>query len=198
MGVQGIDTQTQLSRPLLLSCRIRLPCVDKVYTRSQAEPGPTRLLPNHLELSQTNEHGQCTPTGRYRPSTHQEDCCLPHGTHKPNDRCQLFHHQPAASRLMSRKSFMRTVTPPDSSAGSSRLQLWKDSLTDIPSKWDWRWQCLCRLDLERTGSVGDPHRGEPCENNGEEMGLSRRRPVGGLRLRGSTYDGPLPLLAAAY
>ena len=73
MGVQGIDTQTQLSRPLLLSCRIRLPCVGKVYTRAQAEPGPTRLLPNHLGLPQTNEVGQCTPTGRYRPSTHQDD-----------------------------------------------------------------------------------------------------------------------------
>ena len=48
MGVQGIDTQTQLPRPLLLSCRVRLPCVGKVYTRAQAEPGPTRLLPNHL------------------------------------------------------------------------------------------------------------------------------------------------------
>ena len=65
-----------------------------------------------------------------------------------DDRHQLFHHQPAASRLKSRKSFMRTVTPLDSSASSIRLQLWKDSLADD-----------------------------------EEMGLSRRCPVGGLRLR---------------
>ena len=36
-------------------------------------------------------------------------------------RHQLFHHQPAASRFKSRKSFMRTVTPLDSSASSSRL-----------------------------------------------------------------------------
>ena len=50
-----------------------------------------------------------------------------------DDRHQLFHHQPAASRLKSRKSFMRTVTPLDSSASSSRQQLWKDSLTDVPS-----------------------------------------------------------------
>ena len=133
MGVQGIDTQTQLSRPLLLSCRIRLPCVGKVCTRAQAEPGPTRLLPNHLRLPQTNELRQCTLAGRYRSSTHQEDCCLPHGTYTPNDRHQIFHHQPAASRLKSRKSFMRTVTPLDSSASSSRLQLWKDSLTDVLS-----------------------------------------------------------------
>ena len=46
-------------------------------------------------------------------------------------RHQLF--QPAASRLKSRKSFMRTVTPLDSSASSSRLGLWKDSLTDVPA-----------------------------------------------------------------
>ena len=36
--------------------------------------------------------------------------------------------------------------------------------------------------------------GGPCENSDEEMGLSRRRPVGGLRLRGATDDGPPPLL----
>ena len=46
---------------------------------------------------------------------------------------QLFHHRPAASRLKSRKSFMRTVTPLDSSASSSRLRLRKDSLTDVPA-----------------------------------------------------------------
>ncbi len=34
----------------------------------------------------------------------------------------------------------------------------------------------------------------PCENSDMEMGLSRRRPVGGLRLRGATDDGPPPLL----
>ena len=46
---------------------------------------------------------------------------------------QLFHHQPDASRLKSRKSFMCTVTPLDSSASSGRLRLWKDSLTDVPA-----------------------------------------------------------------
>ena len=38
------------------------------------------------------------------------------------------------------------------------------------------------------------HRGVPCENSDAEMGLSRRRPVGRLRLRGATDDGPPPLL----
>ena len=28
----------------------------------------------------------------------------------------------------------------------------------------------------------------------DAQGLSRRRPVGGLRMRGATYDGPPPLL----
>ena len=124
-----LDPQTQLSRPLLLSCRVRLPCVGKVYTRAQAETGPTRLLPNHLGLPQTNTFGQRTHTGRYRSSSHQEDGCLPRGTHTTNDIRQT----PAASRLKSRKSFMRTVTPLESSASSSRLRLWKDSLTDVPA-----------------------------------------------------------------
>ena len=57
-------------------------------TRAQAEPGPTRLLPNHIGLPQTNELGQSTHTGRYRSSSHQGDCCIPHGTHATNDRRQ--------------------------------------------------------------------------------------------------------------
>ena len=57
-------------------------------THAQAEPGPTRLLPNHLGLPQTNELGLCTHTSRYRPSSHQEDCCLPHGTYTTNNRRQ--------------------------------------------------------------------------------------------------------------
>ena len=133
MGVQGIDTHPQLSRPLLLSCRIRLSCVDEISTRAQAEPGPTRLLPNLLGLPQTNELGGCKPTGRNRPSSHHEGCCLSHdGTHTTDAGHQLFHHQPAACRLKSRKSLMRTVTPLDYSASSSRLRLWEDSLTDVP------------------------------------------------------------------
>ena len=38
------------------------------------------------------------------------------------------------------------------------------------------------------------HTGGPCEISDEEMGLSQRRPVGGLRLRGATDDGPPHLL----
>ena len=100
---------------------------------------------------------------------------------------------------------MCTVTPLDSSASSSRLRLWKDSLTDVPSSVkmgleaaeslpagsgeDWPcWRAINRL---RTG-VGR------AKKNDEEVGLSRRRPVGGLRLRGATYDGPPPLLPPIY
>ena len=48
-------------------------------------------------------------------------------------RHQLFHHQPAASRLKSRKSCMRKGMSLASSASSSRLRLWKDSLADVPA-----------------------------------------------------------------
>ena len=67
------------------------------------------------------------------PHIRRTVACRMERTIKTTDaRHQLFHHQPTASRLKSRKSFMRTVTPLDSSASSSRLRLWKDSLTDVP------------------------------------------------------------------
>ena len=50
----------------------------------------------------------------------------------PDTNCSIM-HRPAASRLKSRKSLMRTVTPLNSSASNSRLRLWKDSLTDVPA-----------------------------------------------------------------
>ena len=90
------------------------------------------LLPKHLGLPQTNKLG---PTGRYCPSpphTRSTVACRMERTRQTTDaRHQLFHHPPAASWLKSRKSFMHTVTPLDSSASSSRLRLWKDSLTDV-------------------------------------------------------------------
>ena len=68
------------------------------------------------------------------PHIRRTVACRMERTRQTTDvRHQLFHHQPAASRLKSRKSFMRTVTPLDSSASSSRLRLWKDSLTDVPA-----------------------------------------------------------------
>ena len=83
---------------------------------------------------------------------------------------------------------MRTVVPLDSSASSSRLRLWKDSLSDVPasvkmglevaeslpagSGEDW----LCWRDINRLRTGGGP-----CENNDEKMGLSRQRPVGRRR-----------------
>ena len=117
-------------------------------------------------------------------------------------RHQLFHHQPAASRLKSRKSFMRTVTPLDSSASSGRLRLWKDSLTDVPASVKMGLEVAESLpagsgeDWLALLAVSKPtaHRGGPCENSDEEIRLSRRRPVGGLRLRGARDDGPPHLL----
>ena len=181
---------------MLLSCRIRLSCVDEISTRVQAEPGPTRLLPNHLGLPQTNELGECTPTGRNRPSSHHEGCCLSHGTHTTDAGHQLFHHQPAACRLKSRKSFMRTVTPLDSCEQQQTATLGRqpDRRATLRQSGTgggrvfagWIWRGLALL----ASSEPTAHRGGPCE---EEMGLSLRGPVGGMRLWGATDDGPPPL-----
>ena len=82
---------------------------------------PTNLDSVHLQA------GIAPPHIRYV-------ACRMEQTRQTTDaRHQLFHHQPAVIRLKSRKSFMRTVTPLDSSASSSRLRLWKDSLTDVPA-----------------------------------------------------------------
>ena len=68
------------------------------------------------------------------PHIRRTVACRMERTRQTTDaRHQLFHQQPAASRLKSRKRFMRTVTPLASSASSSRLRLWKDSLTDVPA-----------------------------------------------------------------
>ena len=68
------------------------------------------------------------------PHIRRTVACRMERTRQTTDaRHQLFHHRPAASRLKSRNSFMRTVTPLDSSASCSRLRLWKDSLTDVPT-----------------------------------------------------------------
>ena len=80
-------------------------------------------------------------------------------------RHQLFNHQPAASRLKSRKSFMRTVRPLDSSPSNTRLQMWNTKLTDVPTSTkmgleaaetlpagsDQEWLCWRSLNRLRTG-----------------------------------------------
>ena len=112
MGVQGIDTQTQLSRPLLLSCRICL-----VYTRA-CKLNPTqhdccRIISDCLKP--TNLDSVHLLAGIAPPHIRRTVACRMERTHKQ------FHHRPAASRFKLRKSFMRTVTQLDSSASSSRL-----------------------------------------------------------------------------
>ena len=67
----------------------------------------------------------------FRHQTRHAVACRMERTRQTTDaRHQLFHHQPAARRLKSQKSFYAHSR---SSASSSRLQLWKDSLTDVPS-----------------------------------------------------------------
>ena len=83
---------------------------------------PTNLDSVHLLAGIAPPHIRRTVACRMEPTRQTTDA-----------RHQLFHHRPAASRLKSRKSFMCTVTPLDSSASSSRVRLWKDSLTDLPA-----------------------------------------------------------------
>ena len=54
----------------------------------------------------------------------------------------------------------------------------RDVHASTVSQWDWRWPSLCRLDLKRTGSVGEPltdcaQEWAVRKNSDEEMGLSR-------------------------
>ena len=83
-------------------------------------------------LKPTNLESGHLLAGIAPPHIMRAGACRMERTRQTPDTNLLFHHQPAACRLKSRKSFMRTVTPLDSSASSSRLQLWKDSLTDVP------------------------------------------------------------------
>ena len=131
------------------------------------------------------------------PHIRRTVACRMERTRQTTDaRHQLFHHRPAASKLKSRRKslMMRTFMPLDSSASNSRLRLWKDSRTDVSASVNMGLEVAEYLPA---GSGEDWlcwRRGGPCENSDEEMGLSRRRPVGGLRLRGATDDGPPPLL----
>ena len=54
----------------------------------------------------------------------------------------------------------------------------------------WMWRGLALL----ASSEPTAHRSGQCESSDEGMGLSRRRPVGGMRLRGATDEGSPPLL----
>ena len=87
--------------------------------RAQAEPGLTRLLPNHPGLPQTDSVHLLA--GIAPPHIRRTVACRMERTQQTPDarHHQLFHYRPAASRLKSRKSFMRTVTPFDSSVSST-------------------------------------------------------------------------------
>ena len=93
-----------------------LPCMNKFYTCAQAQPGPTRLLPNHLGLPQTNELGQCNLlAGIAPPHIRRALACRMERTRQTTDaRHQLFH--PVASR--------RSRGPIDNISYLGPLDLW--------------------------------------------------------------------------
>ena len=153
-------------------------------------------------LKPTNLNGVHILASIAPPHTRRTVACRMELTCKTTDvRHQLFHHRPAASRLKSRKSFVRTVTPLDSSTSSSRLRLWKDNSTDVPASVKMEPEVVEYLPAGSGGlallasSQPTAHKGGPCENSDDEMVLSRRRRVGGLRMLGATDDGPPPILS---
>ena len=113
MGVQGIDTQTQLSRSLLLSCRIRLPW----WARSTYAPKMNRALHDCCRiisgcLKPTNLDSVHLLAGIAPPHIRRTVACRMERTRQTtDDRHQLFHHQPAASRLKS-GGFLVARNPP--------------------------------------------------------------------------------------
>ena len=136
---------------------------------------------------QTNGIGQWTPTGRYRPSSHQEDCCLPYGTHTTNDRHQTptvpsptsCYQIEVAEELHAHSQPARLVCKQQQTAALERQPGRRAILRKngtgggrVFAGWIWR------------GLAQTAHRRGLFENSDEEMGLSRRRPVGRLRLRG--------------
>ena len=108
-------------------------------------------------LKPTNLDSVHILVGIASPHIRRPVACRMERTRQTTDaRHQLFNHQPAASRLKSRKSFMRTVTPLDSSASSSRLRLLKDRLTDVPASVKMAgsgedWLCWRALDRSAQG-----------------------------------------------
>ena len=136
LGVQGNDTQTSC----LALCYSATEYACHVWARSihahklnPALHDCCRIISGCLKP--TNLDSVHILAGIAPPHIRRTVVCRMERTRQTTDaRHQLFvHHQPAASRLKSRKSFMRTVTALDSSASSSRLRLWKDSLTDVPA-----------------------------------------------------------------
>ena len=158
MGVQGNDTQTQLSRPLLPSCRVRLPYVGKVYTRAQAEPSPTRCCRIISGcLKPTNLDSVHILAGIAPPHIRRTVACRMERTRQTTDtNCSITNQLLAdwsrgrASCAQSRRS-TRLQAAADCGSGKTAWETCQP-----PSKWDWRWPSLCRLDLERTGSVCEP------------------------------------------
>ena len=126
-----------------------LPCVDKVSTRAQAEPGPTRLLANHLGLPQTNKLGQCTywpispllTSGGLLPAAWNAHDRRQTPTSSITNQLLADWSRGRASCAQSGRS-TRLRAAADCGSGKTAGQTCQP-----PSKWEWRWPSLCRLSL---------------------------------------------------
>ena len=103
-----------------------------------------------------------------------------------NRKCFFFRQTAPLIRitnqLLADRSSRGRVSCAATRSSSSRLRLWKGSLTDVPAS-----QARPRLRHNGTGCAESLPAG-----SGEDWLCWR--PVGGLRLRGATDDGPPPLM----
>ena len=123
--------------PAVSPTAIQLPntpalCGQGLHTRASS----TRPYTTAAESSPaaSNQRAWTVLAGTAPPDIRMTVACRIERTQQTTDaRHRMFHHRgrKAASRLKSRKSFIRTVTPLDSYASSSRLRLWKDIPTDV-------------------------------------------------------------------
>ena len=175
---QGLHTRTSWTRPYTTAAESsRAASNQRTWTMYTYWPVSPLLTSGELLPAAWNAHDK-----RQMPDT---NCSI-------TDQLLADWSRGRASCAQSRRS-TRLRAAADCGSGKTAWQTCQP-----PSTWDWRWPSLCRLDLERTGSVGELltncTQGGPFESSDEEMGLTRRCPVGGLRLRGATDDGPPPLL----
>ena len=130
--------------------------------------------------------------------------CIEHTRQTTDARHQLFNHQPASSRLKSRKSFLRSVAPLDSSPSITRLQMWNDRLADVPASTNMGLEAAESLPAGVRGSKKHGYAGVPwwpfadwrwsCKDHTEEVGLHWWHTISELWQWGAADDGPPPLL----
>ena len=177
-GVQGIDTQTQLSCLLLLSCRIRLPA-RKLNPARAASNQRTWTVYTYwpvwpLLTSGRLLHVACN--AHEKQQTPDTNCSITNQLLQIEVAEELYAHSHAAGLVCKRQQTAALERQPDRRASLRQNMNGGDR---VFAGWIWRGVALLGNYKPTARMSGS------CGNSDEEMGLSRRRPVGSLRLRGA-------------